>query len=519
MNTDKIEKLFEAIGGIKDRLVDEASEHRFVKKIPWRRWVALAAAFALVVGLGSFGLSRLRMGSSAPEVAAPTAPEPQAPAEPASPPGTSSGSDTDGIRYLSYAGPVLSLDALGSAEGITAERHTDFDFSLYLTERSTDYGTNRAFITDEYILTNHTEQDITLTLVYPFAASMFDRADTVPVISADSAPVSAQLHAGVYRGGFRGTNEGESYNLDGVGTWEEYSSLLESGAYPAPELPEPEMPVIVYELNAPQPAEELPLSTDLTLNYSVDYGSAELLSFGFNAGSSDPDKGVGSRRANVGRAWGDSAWLILTEGDLTEYEAVCSEQGVDFTLERYETTLGEVLRDIAAQFRPNFSGWYEDEMVFDLVSDEEYMAAVLDVLYNYGKLSENPVQRYSEFAGGRMDELFSDVISMQRIMYLSFEVTVPAQGSSVVSAHMAKEASFDYAGTGAGDPNANGYDLLCPAGTALSFTRQTATLSNYEGLEILGQNFGFDLDSGVTSVELDGAQEHYWMSVRRRDGA
>ena len=55
------EKLFEAIGQVDDRLVEEAADARRTVS-PWRRWVPLAASVVLVVGLGAGSLSVMMRG-------------------------------------------------------------------------------------------------------------------------------------------------------------------------------------------------------------------------------------------------------------------------------------------------------------------------------------------------------------------------------------------------------------------------------------------------------------------------
>ena len=49
----------------------------------------------------------------------------------------------------------------------------------------------------------------------------------------------------------------------------------------------------------------------------------------------------------------------------------------------------------------------------------------------------------------------------------------------------------------------------------LTFTEQTASISRYEQIEIVAQNFGFDPAGGITKVTLDLNQDHYWMEIRK----
>ena len=43
-------------------------------------------------------------------------------------------------------------------------------------------------------------------------------------------------------------------------------------------------------------------------------------------------------------------------------------------------------------------------------------------------------------------------------------------------------------------------------------------MANTELVEIVRQNFGFDLQNGVTTVELDLNEGHYYLEVRRLTG-
>ena len=51
-------------------------------------------------------------------------------------------------------------------------------------------------------------------------------------------------------------------------------------------------------------------------------------------------------------------------------------------------------------------------------------------------------------------------------------------------------------------------------GSVLSFGRQTARIRHGENVEIVRQNYGFDVAGGVTQVELDPEVERYYLEVR-----
>ncbi len=62
-----------------------------------------------------------------------------------------------------------------------------------------------------------------------------------------------------------------------------------------------------------------------------------------------------------------------------------------------------------------------------------------------------------------------------------------------------------------------GYDMVTELGSNLSFTKQTAMISNIESIEIISQNFGFDPENGVYIVDLDLTEPHYYLEVRKKE--
>lgn len=95
---------------------------------------------------------------------------------------------------------------------------------------------------------------------------------------------------------------------------------------------------------------------------------------------------------------------------------------------------------------------------------------------------------------------------------MSFDVTIPAGESITIEATMRKDTSIDYIGD---DKGKDGYDMATQLGSNLVFTEQTASISGYDEIEIVGQNPGFDLANGITNLTLDLTQPHYWLEVRK----
>ena len=144
---------------------------------------------------------------------------------------------------------------------------------------------------------------------------------------------------------------------------------------------------------------------------------------------------------------------------------------------------------------------------------ERYLQSVVEQLLAYGVLSPGDSQRYDAW---QLEDVFSLARSSSRVCWLEAQVTVPAGGSLTVTASMEKESSYDYSCEQSNE-GGRGYDLMTTLGSNLSCTRQTATLEDRGQIEILWQNFGFDLEAGIKTVELDAETEHYFLIARRVD--
>ena len=59
--------------------------------------------------------------------------------------------------------------------------------------------------------------------------------------------------------------------------------------------------------------------------------------------------------------------------------------------------------------------------------------------------------------------------------------------------------------------------MVTGLGNNLIFTEQTASLEDRGQIEIVRQNFGFDIENGVNEVELDMEEPHYYLEVRAID--
>ena len=520
----KSDELLDAIGEVKDEYVQDVRNAK-VKKMPgWAKWTSAIAA-CLVVAIG-FNLILGGMGGNA-----------------------GSGADDD-LNYMYYVGPVLPLTVQGESTGITATRNVDYNFSGYYTYQESyedskgetvyyDRYDNKAYVTDSYILTNESDKDQTVTLLYPHIGNMREW-EYYPSITVNGNAVTTTMHPGPYSGGFEGawgSNEEGTVNVKQLDCFEGYQALLGTDAYQNAAFdafPVLDQPVYVYRLHDYVYSEtKEDVNPTLCLSYHIDYGNTAVMSYGMNGASWNRETGDGYRsvssieyRPNVDPEfqYPDDAYVIVIGNDLDSYNLQGYMDGgcdpgeelndVSCTVTKYETTLGEVMSFLLDDYLGDMLRQMDSLTSGNVSADqmplkELYLGLSAELLYTYGMIGETPVER---FDAGMLEDIFSGAMSYGRVIYFSFEVTIPAGESITVDATLLKDASIDYVGN---DKDKDGFDMATKLGSNLTFTEQTASICRFEEIEIIAQNFGFDLENGITEVTLDLNQDHYWMQVRK----
>ena len=557
----KAERLFRILGLVDESLIEEAvsasSPAAVQRRHPWRRLLAAAACLAVICG-GAYLAGTLRMGGRA---------------------GAGGSGHSEASTFMSYAGPVFPLTTAEETSSITAERNITLDFApwipawlsneemladrTWLTEaerqealaqydelypeggrwRSSD----DILVTDAYTLANPSQEDQTVTLLYPFATSLNDLGRLTPTLTLDGSELETALHVGAYSGGFEGVWDGTiggdpegSVNLDYADSWENYKNLLSDGTYLANALgagPDVSgIPVTVYKFTdpyGPLKDEEAGVpNPSLQVGFDLDYSRTAVLTWGFDSGNFDRENGTMIQGFSIPqpgeRGYGEDVYCLLvlgediqnmtTGGYVTGGADPDTEplEGCGVTVERYESDLDTMLREILApvwqELRQNT---YEQDGAELDVDFETWYRAVLEYLLAYGILSPSGAERYG---AGWLEDIVSDVDTIDRVCWLEAEITIPAGDSVTLSASMTKEASYDFYCAHTENQGVKGYDLVTALGAALDFTGQTASLVNTENIEIVRQNFGFDLEAGITEVALDPAEPHYYLEIRARNG-
>ncbi|NLJ40350.1 MAG: hypothetical protein GX352_01870, partial [Clostridiales bacterium] len=213
-------KLFNAITGIRDDLIEEAQEaKKRIYKLNWKRWGAIAASIILVLGMGTIALFNNWLpfgGSSSPGAES----------------GSGSGHSAGATTFMSYAGPVFPLTLENAEENIAATRDISYDFALANEDSLRVWGSN---ITEDYTLENLSAEDMVVEGIYPFAGSFDELKEQMPTIKVNDVAVTPALYPGGYAGGFMGVYGADdpegSANILRLDSWEGYKKLLEDGSY------------------------------------------------------------------------------------------------------------------------------------------------------------------------------------------------------------------------------------------------------------------------------------------------
>lgn len=513
-----IKKFSEALTKIDDKYVNEAIQYKGKKKVlnPLK-WSVAAACICLVIAGSVFYTKNDDAGISNDTGA------------------SGIGHDESSV-FMSYAGPVFPLTVLNTAQGVEAERDICFDFSPYGSDNQGigDYGTSGAcsIVRDQYTLINTTDQNMIITAAYPYAADFHTTLH--PQITVDGEKAETTLYSGLYSGGYKGTGTGNdaTVNLDNILSWEGYKALLEDGSYmetafaPLPALNEI---AAVYEFTDITDGGSDAVNPTLEIAFTIDENKTTILSYGFNGGGYNPDTGETTRNFSIPRVgdwyYGTVRYLIVVGEDIDQYtlqgylDGGCNPgdelEGASANVRRYEISLSEILKTIVqahydacmAADIDSGSKYIADEITFDM-----YYGEVCRYFARYGTVGMEAMERY-QF--GMLEDIINETVYHDRILYIVFQVTIPARESVAVCAELVKEGSFDYFCTGRNNEKLNGYDMVTKLGSSLDFRSQSASLSNTDSIEIIRQNFGFDLANHVTSVKLDMEQEHYYLEIRK----
>lgn len=498
----KEKKLFDAITEVNDEFVEEALRVSLKKekKISWKKWTAVAASFLAVLFIASSILQRFPIGGNA---------------------GSGGLNEENPHSYMSYAGPVFPIKLAAEDASVTAERNVIYDFGK---EGVANTPWN-LWVDDQYILQNTSDTEKIITLRYPFVSSFNELERFTPEISVAGEVIETTFYAGGYIGSVSENKKGTGEYLEpnNLSSWEDYKELLENGNYEANAFGEGlelNQNVVIYEFSEFEAPDEYDAATQ-ALSFTIDPKKTNVLTYGFEGAEYEED---GFRRFSFTVLDRDEKKVMIVIGeDISDYtlqgykNGACESKNeldsVSSVVNRYESTLGEVIENLVDDFMEGYLDGYGLEGM-QYLSKETIRKAVSQSLYRYGLQLEYSSDEYQY---SMLEDVFSDVAVMKRVMYLEFEVTIPAGECIQVEASMYKEPNYNYGYASKEDAWRYGYDMVTKLGSNLEFTGLTAEILNAVDIEIAGQNYGFDLENGITKVELDLDTEHYYLGINLQE--
>jgi hypothetical protein len=424
----------------------------------------------------------------------------------------------EGSDFAHYAGPVMPLNVSGDTEGIAANRSIHFDFAADKT------GQNNLQVTDRYNLINNSSMGKTIQIFYPFISSMMDSGKLAPAMTVNGNNLGTKLLMGDYTGGFTGASGGSddtTFNLAHIKSWQGYKSLLEDGRYLERAQEEKNLTdqsVTVYTFDNVKYPKEYEAAT-LAIDFDLPEGS-KVITYGMNGASFE--NGSSHHRYSYFIQNNTGQKIIILGKPPVKYtvqgyeNGACEKKADSITAEvKTETMmLSEVIKKCMEQY--NMAQYGAEGNISSLVTKELAYGAVVSML-QYTALGSSPKDRYDWM---RLDDLIGESYTMERVMYLTAQVTIPAGQSIELQSRFIKGASYDFACAGPKEnKGVTGYDMMTKLGSSLKFTEQKASISLPQNYEIIRQNFGFDAAKGITEVGLDLAQERYYMEIKENAAA
>ena len=404
-------------------------------------------------------------------------------------------------NFQFYGGPVLPMTAISGAEQLEVKRNVDFDFADYAMERENILDDGTALVTDTYQLTNPSETEVTVQLAYGFEGQFIDPIEQFPSITVGGIPASSTLLASV-------DPEGA---LHGAKSWEAYKKVLTREAYlsmavePAPEEAFPVTAIRFSDVTYREPEYQDVIHYGIQFTWPED---TQIWVRDYGMTTRDDKTGAYQLyfREDMGDGWmfirgtvpEDISFVGVSGYNIRENTVL---QDVDMRMEVFEADLYDCLREYARSYDFwTINDGYEDPGV--LTPELLYSSAML--------LMRDP--RYHNPSGDiqALSAVLYEAVVNIRMLYHVFEVTIPAGETVTVEAVFVQEPSTD---TGGPRKPREGYDMATTFGSCLNFTEQTASVTNWEYIEILKQNFGFDLKKSITRVGLDLSVERYYLEV------
>ncbi len=512
----KKEELFDAIGYIDDELIFRSDTVKKSRIITMTRGIAAAAACAAIVigagiainripaneGITSETQTTVQDGGNGPIKFDPSNPiYDDKPAEPSKDYGMS-----PELSWVDFnAGPIMPVTFAEENGNITAERKLEYDFTDVTKESK-----GKVDVSDSYTLTNNSDSEQTVTMYYPYISDISGLSEDMPAVKINEQTKKAVLLNGAY---FGKDSNGTLRLFEPTVSADEYGYMLEE--------------VKPLDVNYMQEFLDKKVMVYEFGNFETGVYPTESVSFEVSFRTDNPESVYTSDAFSTDY---DGEYLTVSFIVDSAMNGKPAVYFIDDAPEKY-TVQGYNYIDTTSENK-------SDEIKADV---NEYEATVKDIIEQHisGKngtdsldklYSERVAQMFSDMYKWNTDGVYtaeddifyeasvSDIVytvSECESVYIVSETITIAAGESV-------SVCFDYVKQGTyctNEPQKEFRDNYCydnmPCfGTNVDFTSQSTAICEEGNISIESQNYGFDIENGVTEVQLELEAERYYMIVK-----
>ena len=462
-----------------------------------------------------------------------------------------------GILMLrDYDPPVMPLTAEGDTSGITAERELTFDLTdtkiyadLNDAWKMGEYGRMSTVdevgiieVNDSYTLTNTTDGDKTISLMYPFECSLNALEGSpfisenyigshIPTVTIDGKTEKTGLIAGDFSGYFSSASypaNNDKSNIEEYWSYEDYLTLLGDESYLKEALEAPKTigeKVVVYRIyDCGTTYDTVANDTFVTAKVSFTLGEgaeANVIGYDRSFGRTGNKIEAEFEINNRGEDSNPDIYITVRGGDIenlmlqgyyhdksNNWNRVKTDD-IYYEIERTEKNIDD---DLLEQFIAELSGDINLRGAYasyknGVLTDDVIYSAILKYMCKYGEYSDSPIERYHIF--GDMASQIDDAVMCERIMYATFDVTIPAGGSVTVNVKHRRYADMNEL-----DDNGHadyGLYMYTTLGSTLDISSQSVNVIGLPDVDITEGNIGTDVKDGKIHTDIDSKEKMYYL--------
>ena len=417
-------------------------------------------------------------------------------------------------------GPLMPMTLAQENSAITAQRDMTYGFSN-VTKASNGF----VKIHDKYILTNTSDIEQKVTLVYPYLGTILDmNEENRPKLLVDGNSVTTDIVSGKYYGsdGF-GYEQLLSFGL----TTDDMESVIGnvSDHVSASTIDKTlwDKKVVVYEFSdvkcGGNPSEygvyAVKIKADDYKDIYFENISGVTYHDGYMYVGFDAKDVLDGETPRIIFMDGKEPMECIGQGySCMEFYDEYKVDDVSANMTKKEIAFGEVFEEVV---RTNSVAkfWGEDRPL----SEQEqkiFLEFAAQIVADVVKRNDSgdEMSDMAAYFSNSLSNMVYYAYTGTTLFLVKSEVTIPAGGSVNVIYTYDKQGQHDCTYPELDFLDCYGYENAINMGTNVTYTSQVANIVEQDNIEIIDQNYKFDLNTGVNSVKLALDVEKYYMVVR-----